>query len=237
MQIRLAAALIGLSAATAGADVLDLTTSGSFGIINGARFETQDFRSAGTGVLQPFVRIQANGTEQGYNTSGRPTAFNENSSPNFTHDLQLVEVPVVIIEGESFYEFSLDINQLSSGSNSLLSLDRVELFSTSAASLTTPNLASVATLRYSLDAGTDSWIKLDYNLASGSGQGDMRMFIPVSALGDALATDYVYLYSQFGTNHATNDGFEEWAVRSPVPAPSAVLPLLLGAAMARRRRR
>ena len=235
MQIRPALALIGLLSASAGADIIDLTTQNSFGVVNGARFETQDFRSAGTGVIQPVVRIQKNGTEQGYNTSGRPTAFDENTSPNFTRNLQLFEVPVITIEGTGYYEFLLDINQMSS--SPLLSLDQVRLFTTPSGSLTVNNLGAVATLRYDLDAGVDSWIKLDYSLGTGSGQGDMRMFIPVSALGNAQQTDFVYLYSQFGTNLATNDGFEEWAVRSAVPAPSAVIPLLLGAAIARRRRR
>jgi hypothetical protein len=237
MRISLACGLLGLAAAGASGSVLDLTTAQSSGIINGARFETQDFRSAGTGVLQPFVRIQANGNEQGYNTSGRPTAFDENSSLNFTHNLQLFQLPVVTIGNDQFYEFSLDINQISSGMNSLLSLDRVQLFTTSTASLTTANLGAAATLRYDLDANEDNWIRMDYNLASGSGQGDVRMFIPISALGNALGSDYVYMYSQFGLHHESNDGFEEWAVRTAVPAPGALAPLLLGATVLTRRRR
>jgi hypothetical protein len=224
----------GLGAAVASGSVLDLTTPQSSGVINGAVFETQDFRSAGTGVLHSFVRVQASGTEQGYNTSGRPTAFDENSSPQFTHNLQVSDLPVVSIGGADYYEFSLDINQMSSGADSLLSLDQVQLFTSATGGLTTPDLGSVAQLRYSLDAGDDNWVRLDYNLGAGSGEGDMRMYIPASVLG-GTASDFVYLYSQFGSHHASNAGFEEWAVRA-VPSPSGALPLLLSAALLRRRR-
>src|SRR5262245_17204786 len=91
-----AAALCGI-AGTASATIVDLTTPMSSGVVNGARFETADFRSAGTGVIQSFVRVQANGTEQGYNTSGRPVAFNENTSPNFTRNLTYGDIPSRVI--------------------------------------------------------------------------------------------------------------------------------------------
>ncbi|HEX8898904.1 MAG TPA: hypothetical protein VF751_09420, partial [Chthoniobacterales bacterium] len=40
----------------------------------------------GTGVIDPFLRVQANGTEQGYNTSGG-TPFDDKAGP-WTHDIQ-----------------------------------------------------------------------------------------------------------------------------------------------------
>lgn len=219
-----ALASVGL-ASIASAAVVDLTSAGSFGTIGGARFETSDFRSAGTGVIDPFVRIQHNGTEQGYNTSGRPVPFDELNAANFTHDLTYGAIPTRTINGVDYKEFLLDINQVNSGTNSLLSLDKVQIYTSATGGATTTNVSTLGTLRYDIDAGGDNWVKLDYNLGSGSGQGDMRMFIPVSAFAGATANTFVYLYSMFGINWASNDGFEEWAIQNAtgvVPVPSAV---------------
>jgi hypothetical protein len=236
-----AIALAGLATASQ-ATVVDLTSPMSAGVINGTRFETTDFRSAGTGVIQSFVRIQATGTEQGYNTSGRPVAFDENTSGNYTRNLQLGDVPVRVINGVAYKEFLLDINQ--TNASPLLSLDQVKIFTSTVGSQTTNNVASLGTLRYDMDAGGDSWVKMDYSLASGSGQGDVRMLVPVSDFAGATDNQFVYLYSQFGTNFASNDGFEEWSVQSeqqivPLPLGSMAggLGLLTVAALRRKARR
>src|SRR4029077_18801416 len=65
--------------------------------------------AAGSGNIDSFVRVQASGTEQGYNTSFRPLQFNETTSATFTHDLALSAVPVVLINGVTYREFLLDI--------------------------------------------------------------------------------------------------------------------------------
>lgn len=185
------------------------------------RFENSNFRPAGTGVLDSFVRIQKSGTEQGYNTSGRGVPFDEKSDPNYTRDLTFGEVPTRSVGGMDYKEFILDINQINSGDNRLLSLDRVKIYTSSVGSQTTTDIASLGTLCYDLDAGGDSWIRLDYNIAAGSGEGDMRMLVPASFFGSAGAGTFIYLYSYFGTNHASNDGYEEWAILDG----SAVVPL------------
>src|SRR5262249_15772591 len=77
--------------------------------------------------------------------------------------------------------------------------------------------------RYDLDTGEDSWIVLNYDLASGSGQGDMVMFVPVSNFAGAPSGTYVYLFTRFGDHETSDDGFEEWAaVTGPVAAPGPV---------------
>ena len=71
----------------AGANVVNLTTRGSSGTVNGAFFEQIDPRSTGSGVIDPFVRVNPGGSancEHGYNTSHRKLEFDENSSPTFT---------------------------------------------------------------------------------------------------------------------------------------------------------
>jgi hypothetical protein len=205
--------------------VIDLTQPLSQGTVGGTIFETFDFRTAGTGSINSFVRLQNNGTQEGYNTSGRPLTNwpNVNTSPNFTRDLTYGEIPSYVIDGIEYKEFLLDINQLSA--SPLLSLDQVQIYASSIGGQTTSNLASLGTLVYDLDATGDHYIKLDYSLGTGSGQGDMRMFVPVSNFGNATAGTFIYLYSRFGDNHASNDGFEEWAVRDGgpiIPLPASV---------------
>jgi hypothetical protein len=236
---------IALSMAGAGARgaVVDLTTSQT-GTVNGALVQRADFRPAGSGFINSFVRVSSNqGTEQGYNTSGRPVAFDENTSPIFTRNLTYGNVPVVTSGGVQYKEFMLDINQQSA--NPLLSLDKIQIFTSAQGSQTTSNVSSLGQLRFDLDAGADNYIKLDYNLNSGSGQGDMFLLVPLSAFAGAADSDFLYLFSRFGDHNANNDGYEEWAVREPgpaVPLPPAALAGLsclgaLGAVRALRRGR
>jgi hypothetical protein len=215
------AALAG-AAGSAQAVIVDLTAPLSSGTINGARFETVDFRTAGTGVIDSFVRIQRNGTEQGYNTSGRPVQFDETTDPNFTRNLTFGEIPTRVIDGVSYKEFMLDINQTQP--NSLLSLDQVKIYTSAIGSQIQANPDNLGAMVYEMDMGGDSWVRMDYNLGSGSGQGDVRMLVPVSAFGAAGSGTFVYLYSFFGTNNVSNDGFEEWAIQTDnliVPLPPA----------------
>jgi len=56
-------------------------------------FYQADPQATGSGVIDSFVRISTNDLiEEGYNTSGRPVPYDENTSPTFTHDLLLSEV-------------------------------------------------------------------------------------------------------------------------------------------------
>src|SRR5882724_11723689 len=50
--------------------VLDLAASSPQNAGNGGLFYSTDLQPTGTGVLQPFVRIQGKPTEEGYNTDG-----------------------------------------------------------------------------------------------------------------------------------------------------------------------
>ena len=192
---------------------LDLTAGGS-GTIDGAFFTTTNQSSTGSGVIDSFVRLNDGSgiLEQGYNTSARPLQFDENSSPTFTHDILLASIPVVNINGTLYREFLLDINQQSS--HPLLSLDQVKLFTNPNAFTddnNPTNIASLGTLIYNLDGSSDNGLKLDYNLNSGSGSGDLFMYIPDSLFPST--NQYVFLYSHFGDDFNNNDGFEEWAVR------------------------
>lgn len=200
---------------------LDLTTAGSSGTIGPAIFEQYSPQPTGTGKIRSFVRISTNQLmEQGYNTDARPLEFDENNSPQFTRSLPLSDIPVFNICGTDYWQFLLDINQ--TVPNSLLSLDKLEVYLGNAGNLT--GYPALGTLYYDLDSFSDNRILLDYNLNSGSGSGDMLAYIPVP---DSLpvGANYLYLYSMFGHSDLSafgnNAGFEEWAVR--IPAPGAIL--------------
>ena len=201
--------------------MVDLTTAGATGTINGAWFYEAHAAATGSGSIMSFVRIDNNGNapeiEQGYNTDGRPLQYNEMSSATFTHSLLLSNVPVVTLNGTLYREFLLDINQRNN--NPLLSLDAIQIYRASTKDLIGP-VAGLGTPVYNLDAGKDNWIKMDYSLNAGSGSGDMFAYIPNSLFGLG-AGDYVYLYSMFGTEFPNNAGFEEWAVRKDGDTPTA----------------
>lgn len=203
-----------LATTSATAAQVDLAT-GNSGEINGALFVWTDTQPTGTGYIDSFVRIQgkaSGGMEQGYNTSGRPFAFDEKDPINFTHDLQMKDLGAgVNINGVEYYQFLLDVNE-PGGNKSLISLDSLKLFTSDTGSKTTSDINSLGTLRY--DMG-DNWVLLDASRNSGSGSGDMNAFIPKSLFAGASPDDYLYLYSKMGANVAANAeahaGFEEWA--------------------------
>src|SRR5436309_2601257 len=187
------------SPSPSGAVICDLTTRGSvcsntFG--DGAIYKQVDPQPTGSGVIDPFVRIDTPGgfllLEEGYNTSLRGTAgqFNTTTPPNvnqytnttqtFTHDLSLSSVAIV----NGFRVFSLDINESNSSAiDARLTLDKVQIFVLSALPATTTYNRTLGTLNgvapiYNLDAGGDNWVQLNYALNSGSGSGDMLLFVP-----------------------------------------------------------
>ena len=211
------------------------TTLGGFDG-GGALFLSVDQQSTGTGVISSFVRISGN-TEivDGHNTSGRPLLNDENSSPTFTHDLQIANLPTQTFNGIIYYEFLLDINQ--EGNDPGLSLDQLQICTSATGGQTVANTCP-GSLVFNFDAGTDREVALNYNLNSGSGSGDLLVYIPQSLLGTNGST-YVYLYSLFGSNtnsftktgyaggFGNNDGFEEWAVRignQEIPPPPTNVP-------------
>jgi hypothetical protein len=225
-------------------------TSDTGNFVNGALFEWTPEQPTGTGVIQPFLRIQQNGSEHGFNTNADGQLDNKNDG--WTRAIQISNIPTTDLGlgGQLYYVFLLDINEDSGGSHELLSLNELKVYVESSASTATLTAAGLAGLTpdYNLDAvGSDNRIDLDYSRNSGSGSGDMFAYIPVVA--GAASTDYLVLYSKFETPYGTSDGFEEWATfgtpSTPLPGPTpAPLPgtasagvALLSAFSLRRRHR
>lgn len=198
-------------------------------------FERYNDPPTGTGVFNPFVRIQNKGTEKGYNTDGTlefDTKQGQTGGKKWTHSLKLGDIPV----SNGNIQFLLDINQSQGGDNRYLSLDVMKIFLADSGSL--DNYASgLGTLIY--DLGKDNWVKMDSSVFHpGSGTGDVRVTINIPEITGWSSDKYLYLYSEFGQHNSSNGGFEEWAIAVPavVPEPATIALLGLGALSLRKKR-
>ena len=212
-------------ATTGWATIMDLTGSTESGAINGAQFVFTAPQPTGTGVIEPFLRVENTPTEQGYNTSGG-TPFDDKAGI-WTHNLTVADLQSteVTLSGISYFKLLLDVNE-PGGKKSLISLDQLQFYTSSMGSQTTTSVGSLGTLRYSFNAG-DSVI-LDASRNHGSGSGDMYAYIPTSDFSGAKTSDFVYLYAHFGNTDPSQSGFEEWALVNvaPIPEMDALFPII-----------
>ena len=216
---------LGVCASAGYATIVDLTGSNDSGTISGAQFVFTTPQPTGTGVIEPFLRVENTPTEQGYNTSGG-TPFDDKAGP-WTHDLTLGDLQntEVTLNGVTYFKLLLDVNE-PGGKKSLISLDQLQFYTSSVGSQTTTDVGSLGTLRYSFNAG-DSVI-LDASRNHGSGSGDMYAYIPTSDFSEAKTSDFVYLYAHFGSTDPSQSGFEEWALVNvaPIPEMNALFPII-----------
>lgn len=253
--------LLGICPWVAQADLLDLTTTGATvqsTAQTGGTFIVQQIspQSTGTGVIDPFVRINPGSpgnppNEAGYNTAG--IVVLDDVSGAWLHLLPLTEVPIVNLGGTNYRQFMLDINQNNGGTGNLLSLNQIQIFTGGPApttyggapcdssqatcsappNITLAGLTNVFTMSASTDPNGPNQIKMDYSLNQGSGSGDMFLYVLDSVF---TGGPYVTLFSQFGDPTGfwrQTDGFEEWAVLTgPTSVPDGgVTLMLLGGAL------
>jgi len=258
--IVLGAATLLLGASTALAfPPIDLTASGaSYTSTDGTVWTQLVSSPTGTGVYSPFLRLQANGTEEGMNTDGDAHATYNDVAGSWTHAIQLNQLATVTVGSTNYYSFSLDINEANGGGKNFLSLDELRIYTLAGnGSLMSTNdvLSAGGTLRYDLDATIDQDVYMDYNLAAGSGHDDIQVLIPTSYFSGATGTDYVYFYNKFGAttgmeaDFTSDAGFEEWhgllGTTNPpppdqLPEPSGVVLIgtgILGILATRQRRK
>lgn len=182
-------------------------------------FDQSGFRSGGTGVIQPFLRIQANNTETGFNTSANPPPLDDKGGP-FTRDLLISTLTPVTLVGQSgtFYQFRLDVNQTSNSNNP--DMTRFDLYTTNTPGQSSLPLTGNLIYSYStLVPGVHDI--LVPATGSGSGQGNVDIFIPTS-----LFTGGNYLVLN-ATLTGTDDGFEEFAALQGAFTPDSGPTLML----------
>jgi hypothetical protein len=241
----LALGLAAFVAAAANATVVDLSRNSS-GTINGALFEVGSIHPAGTGVFEPFLTIQANGDEQGYNSS--TGNFDTKREPVWNHEIRFSDLQQTTINGVAYFGFAIDVNEPNGGGRNDISLVALSIWTSATLQNSTSTdrngnfNGSLGTLRY--DLGNNEVYYVDRH--RGSGESDINVFVPVSLFAGAQPNDYVYMYQRWGNADAMSEGgFEETrliAGITPIPELSSFFPIIglmvaVGATSALRRRK
>ena len=225
-------ASIGAAAAllsTSHAAVVNLDSTDS-GTANGALFEVGSIHPAGTGVFEPFLTIQANGTEQGYNASNNN--FDTKRVPQWTHEIRFSDLQQTTINGTAYYGFAIDVNEPNGGGKSDITLTDLRIYTSPTLQNSTSTdrsgefNGSLGTLRYDLGANEVYYV----DRHRGSGESDINVYIPVANFAGAQPNDYVYMYQRWGNADAMSEGgFEETrliAGVTPVPELSSFFPII-----------
>jgi len=178
----------------------------------------------GTGVFQPFLRIQQAGnntTELGYNSNN----ITDDAKPpvNFTHDLPFSSLVTVNIGGINYYQFYLDMAQ--SGAQPTIDLTKFDLgIGPASQSVVGATTAPTFTL-LAWSLGAHDITMTDVN--PGNGFADVQIDIPTAAFG-ATTSGNVILYAGFSN---ANSSFEEFGTFPNRVPDSGATVALLGLAM------
>lgn len=230
IKAKLLIAALGLAAlsSTSNAAVLDLETNGS-GFVNGAYFSVNSQHPTGTGVFNPFLTLQNNPWEQGYNSS--TGNFDTKREPQWNHEIRFSDLQVTTLNGVAYFGFQVDINEPNGGNQATISLDALRIYTSATIQNSTSTDSngffngSLGALRYTL--GGNNVLYNDQQ--SGSGAGDINIYIPVSAFAGTQANDYVYMYQRWGNTQSSQGGFEETSLIrgiTPIPELSSFFPLV-----------
>jgi hypothetical protein len=215
-----------LFATGAHATVVDLTTGPSAsGIIGDALFFATDQQAGGTGFIDPFLRVQASPTEQGYNTDGG-FPFDDKNPHNFQHSVLLSSLAEFNLNGTEYFKFMLDANQTGE-SNHTFTLTQLQIYTSNNGAQTTTTFnpdgtLPLGTLAYNMNPGGGTANSV-ITTATGSGKFDAIVYVPVSDFN--LSDKYMILYFA----GQGNGGFEEWTAATnvaPVPEATTLFPIV-----------
>ena len=217
MYILLILAMLGI---TSRADMIwDLTANESVNV-DGMIISQYSYPAA-TGNSDPFLVIQNNGEEEGYNTSG---GLPFDTKAPFTQNLLFNSIPTIMFNDILYREILLDINE--PNNSSLISMEDFQIYQSDTPSQFVVDPIDLGMLIYDLDFTEDGYVLMDGSIQGGGGsEGDIRFLIPDSEFDSSL--DYVYLYSEFGEHSAAGGGFEEFSVQT-IPEPTTLGLIALG---------
>lgn len=227
LKLKPVAALLGAASLSLAAPAVFATTcdlSGQIGAtpctLGSAIYENPNNAViVGSGVVNPFLTVQNNGTESGFSTDALTNNLpldvkRAEGNGQFTRTFSTSDLGTVTLNGVAYYQFFLDINEPSGGASSLLSLDLLKIYNAGTATSinlgTGTTLANLETLYgpavYSLGSNN---VLLNYDVfGKGSGAGiDMDVLIDASLFANSGRLVFA---TQFGGTAASGDGFEEW---------------------------
>jgi len=159
-----------MSIGSAATLTVNLTGGGAVQLSNGAVLVSDsNATTVGTGFINSFLRVQNNGTEQGFNTDAN---VNSLTCPNFsgstacndvggnftrsvlTSDFGQITNPVIggVTYTGTYTRFLLDVNESNGGNNELITLDEVSLYNGSIPNPT--SLAAAGTNTFNLSSAT-----------------------------------------------------------------------------------
>ena len=184
--------------------------------------------ATGTGHIDSFLRLQSPGnslTEQGFNTNAFNPGVLNDMGGNFTRAITLNDVPTVTVDGVTYREFRLDINQQQDKGSALLTLDSLKIYIAGPGDTGTIATLSDLTNPSNTTLVFDLGHHVTIDTGAGSGHGDIAVLVPDADFANFLGTSHLYLYSEFGNPNGANGGFEEWWVgpTAPPPAPDWAL--------------
>ncbi|TGW07825.1 hypothetical protein EN788_34625, partial [Mesorhizobium sp. M2D.F.Ca.ET.145.01.1.1] len=161
---------------------------------------------SGTGSYDSFLRLQATGIEEGFNTDQDGNGVDKKAY--FTHDLQSGNMQSINVDGVDYIEFRLDLNESNNATNGNITLTGLDIYISNAGATLADYDADFAgfTTVFHLDLNDPQYL-IDSN--HGSGTDDYRVLVPVSDFTAAGVSpdSYVTLFSSFS---GANGGFEEW---------------------------
>ncbi len=164
---------------------------------------------AGTGNYNSFLRLAANGEQEGFNTDDGGEADNKDGI--WTHSLLVSGLATVNIGGTLYYEIRLDLNEVQSGDKPNITLEDLRIFRSNDPADGDDFDNDFAGLTQVFDLGPALNL-VDTN--NGSGTDDYVFYLPVSLF--PLSGQYLTLYAHFS---GSDDGFEEFRVKSNEETP------------------
>lgn len=211
-------------------DVIVPTSGASFsgGFIEGALFRDPSVDgSAGSGVFRDLYRLSPPNTKGVEVESGYNRVEMDSSIPNGFDPYIRVGDLIEDASRES-YIFVIDINE-SNNKERYLSLDDFKVW---VGDSTDPEVlpGSLAELgstlgipAYDMNAsGIQNHVLMDATLSTGSGGGDLFVFVPKAFFGNAAADSYVYLYTSLGA-YTGDPGFGAGATQEQVSIPGKTI--------------
>ena len=224
----LQALLLASAATTASAATIELTTVGSSGTSANGTIYNHAVIKAGTGVFQPFLRVQDGGNnsnrQDGYNGDFKGNDYPwDTKKGEWTHPVQFSELTYGEIDGVGYYEFMLDINEPNADGKQYISLDSVRIWASDdpkSDDYEVDGLPLFGNPLYDMDSAGDVTVILNGgDIDKGSGRSDMAMYIPASFFAGVDGSQYMTFYSLFGAGNVegfdllADGGFEEWSFR------------------------